>query len=514
MGIAGETGHVALELLWPQPGRRPLPFIIQSLLVLLGFMGGFVALVSVVGLHGWLSLTIGASLVLWGAGQRRAGLPWLSLRWISRLLHSVALGFIVYQALAFGSMLAWSVAAWIKLLVVLTAVGAAASSWRPVWGLRVPVLLPLGIWISACIFGWFAEDDSLRCVDRQRVIEQDDVAVILPSTGAQERCEEGRRLRPKGYPRMVYETEEAGRYLVAVDVSQAEEPSDPTSRFTGGLCEVQIGDGGGKLVHCALDGLYHLSYDRAADEIFGIGPAGVLKLSGRPPFRVLARGETDGRVPTFVVHLPDLAPDTVTVFFDDLSPGLVYSSDRLERHGTTDWALNPAQMRYDPARGEGVYCFASMPLFPINGLAYLALAFRGDPGDLRLLGSSAEIPWSWLAFSDGCDLDPSSRRAFSSIATLGVVAVMDYDLGSVLDAFWAGFGIRSIVLDPARQRLYTSNYFTGAVLELDAKSGQELRRWFVGRFVRHVSFSEDRSSLYATSTVGLVGIQLEGSPQP
>jgi hypothetical protein len=117
------------------------------------------------------------------------------------------------------------------------------------------------------------------------------------------------------------------------------------------------------------------------------------------------------------------------------------------------------------------------------------------------------VPWAWLAFSDGCDFDPATRTAYVGVGTLGLVAVLDYDTGALAKTFWAGFGVRPVLLDRKRKLLYAGNYLDGWVRELDASIGTPLRRWFVGRFVRHIVPAPSGDALLVTSSMGIVRIE-------
>src|SRR5262249_54255064 len=102
--------------------------------------------------------------------------------------------FWLYLAIAFGSLLGWSTPWWARGLVALAALAAvftARPSWRRV---RIPLALPLGIWIAACLAGWRREEAFLRCDDLLRAAQQPGVSVVMATTREQTSCRAGQVL--------------------------------------------------------------------------------------------------------------------------------------------------------------------------------------------------------------------------------------------------------------------------------------------------------------------------------
>lgn len=489
----------------PAPWSRVL---VTEALVLVGAAGGFAFLVSVIGSPVTIAMALATTLAHVGATQRREGRAWWILRWAARVPYTLVALFMVYQAVSFGYLLAWSVPLWVKALTAVVALAAVAtsvdSSERP----RVPVILALGVWIVACLIGWNREMHTLRCEDHLRAVAQPGVVVLAPSAARQVQCRSDERISIRYHPRKIWPSPLGeGRYLLATDGHG----SGNMEAFRGALCELRTDPE--PSVTCGLDDsgyTYGVAFGPDPSEIFVAGASGLLRVRAEPPFEVLAQVQPPDHIPVNLLHDP--RTDQLTVFFDEI--------DIAERRRATDLSsvavrpltLAPEEIRFDPERREGLYCFASTPLFPIDGEGYLARAFGDDPLETRALGSSDEVRWTSLAFSDGCDLDFERRRAYVGVGTLGLVSVIDYDSGAVLASHWAGFGVRPVLLAPDRGRLYLGNYLSGEVREVELEGFRVTRRWFAGRFIRHLHVDADE--LFVTSTLGVVRIDLSVPEAP
>jgi len=108
----------------------------------------------------------------------------------------------------------------------------------------------------------------------------------------------------------------------------------------------------------------------------------------------------------------------------------------------------------------------------------------------------------------GCDWDAVARRAYVAVASLGLLEVIDYDSGRIVNWRFAGLGIRPVAFDPQRRLIYAGTFLSGDVIAVDADTLEVVHRWFVGRFLRQLEISRDRRSLLATSTLGIVRVPL------
>jgi hypothetical protein len=454
-------------------------------------------------------LSLPAALAIWARSR--------VLRGAAILLLIVVHLFWGYVALTLAAVLAWSVPLFAVWLSTVLAVAALIGAALPHARFRVPSALPLGLWIAACLIGWLREDGVARC-DDYAAARASGVAVIVPTTDELERCKPGESLRIGHYPRRIWEDPQGGRLVMTTQlgISRLYPPGRPVAdTLPGVVCDVPLAGqpscfGQGKaqaLVESAeTDRLFVAAWQQR-------GPAGekgllyVLPRSG--PLRPLAEirvAESAGEL------YYDPTADVVGLLTDE---GEVIRPVRLADGAVLDPVpapIIPGDTRYDPARGEGLVCFAAGPFKRLNGAPFLSVAFRGYPFVARPLGSPPDNPTAWLSMVWGCDWDPATRQVYVADATLGLLTVLDYDSGRVLRRFPIGFGMRCVAVDPARGLVYIGNFLRGDVVAFDLASGEEVARWFVGRFVRHVTLSRDGQSLWATSTLGVVRIPLRDLP--
>lgn len=490
------------------PGVSRAARITSGFLILLGYTGAFLSLYSTLELFLVLAAVVVATAAHLASRQRVPGRTWAILRWAGRAAMLPIAGFLAYLTVALGSMLAWSFAPWVWATLALLAAAVVATAMRPWRGLRIPIVLPVGVWVAACLLGWIRNEYAVRCNDISRLLAQPGVSLAVPSVAPEVACTPGAQVAPPGHPRKLVATQDPHRWLAAVKLGP--EPEVPGA-FNGGVCLLMLDPGARPpRTECAYAGMYQLAYRPARDEVFGVGFGGIVRSTASSPLRPLAVVPPDDSMPPPVVvqHFPTLDPDHVDVFYDDYQTRERRRCDDLAVVARTDSVGAPEEVRFDPKRREGVHCFASTPLLTMEGKGFLALAWKDDPTRIRLLGASDELPWAYLAFSDGCEFDPEQRRVYVGIGTLGLIAVLNYDTGRLVDLFWGGFGLRAMTLDAQRQRLYTSSFLPGEVRELDARTGTRLRRWFAGRFVRDVELAEQQTALYVTSTMGVSRIQL------
>jgi hypothetical protein len=419
-----------------------------------------------------------------------------------------------YFAVVFGYLLAWTVPWPIRLTLVLLAVLAAVGWQRPGVAVRVPAVLPLGLWIAICALGWWREDGVIRCDDYARFRTDASVSLAVPTTRALASCAPGEVLRLRRYPRRVWESPDQSRYIVPTQEGINRFPhgtpvSDP---IEDGVCE--FGADGTR--HACVGGsVYKMQviFDSAPlDRVFvgGWGPGhGVLYTLPRSDhLRLLGEAYTDVNTGEGFYD-PDA--DEIGLLADQCSGLTRFRASDLSQQPSEPAPFCPGESHYDPIRHEGIFCFAPGPLAPlidVSKAGYLSVAFRGDPFSFRLLGTSPWHVWTYGALVWGCDFDPANRVAWAPIASLPIIAVLDYDSGRILQTWWAEPGTRSVAFDAVRRRLYMSNFLRGDVIGVDVDSGREVDRWFVGRFARYVALARDGHSLLATSNLGVVRIAL------
>jgi hypothetical protein len=440
-----------------------------------------------------------------------------AIRAVSLLPLVVVHLFWIYIALSLGTLLAWTVPPAVRWIAATLALIAVVGAVLPRARFRLPMALPLGLWITACLVGWQREDGVIRCDDYQAV-RASGLTVVVPTTEELERCQPGESLRVGHYPRRVWEAPEGGRLVMTTQlgIGRFAPPGRQVGdRLPGSVCDVPIGGvpscfGHGKaqaLVESPeRDRLFVAAWQQRVPD----GQRGVLYVLPRTaPLRPLA----EVRVPESVGELYyDPSSDIVGLLSDE---GEVMRPVRVSDGAVLDAVpapIIPGDTRYDPSRGEGVVCFAGGPLKRLDGQPFLSVAFRGFPFSPRPLGGARHNPTAWLSMVWGCDWDPAARRVYVADATLGLLVVLDYDSGRVLRRIPIDFGMRYVTLDGDRGLVYLGNFLRGDVVALDLDSGAEVARWFVGRFVRHVALTRDRQALLATSNLGVVRIPLDGLP--
>ncbi len=413
-----------------------------------------------------------------------------------------------YLVVAWGRVLAWSVRGWGWALVV-SSLAALAFTARPSWnGGRVPAALPLGIWIACCLLGWRTEEAILRCDDYLALGDRPELELLSPTTRLIANCVPGAELTVGRFPRVIWESGDGERLIVTTQTANRGPVAG--ARFTGSICEIRstgepvcVGEGRaqGLAESDELDRLFFASW--------GHRPTGgeLIAIPRHGPLEIVASTPTEGSLGE-LFHEP--RTDRIYGFTDEGFEVLPFVASTLAAEpARAAPLLPPGAIRYDRARGEGVICGASGPLIELGGSAYLSIAVRGSPLEMRPLGGGEVVARASLTW--GCDWDPETRRVYVAIPNLGVLATLDYDSGEALAHHAIGFGLRSVTLDRARARLYLTDFLGGAVVALDADSGVELARWPVGRFPRTTTVSHDGTRLFVGTNVGLVAIDLEGT---
>jgi hypothetical protein len=141
-------------LLWPAPQPSRWGRGLERALAWAGFASGLAALSNVLSWPGVALASFAAVLLLDAACQRRAGLLAAVARWKGRASIALLLSFFAYESLAFGSMLAWAVPWMVRGAVAALAMAAVWTRLHAGAPARVPVVLPVGAWIGACLLAW------------------------------------------------------------------------------------------------------------------------------------------------------------------------------------------------------------------------------------------------------------------------------------------------------------------------------------------------------------------------
>jgi hypothetical protein len=425
--------------------------------------------------------------------------------------------FWIYLAIAFGSLLAWSVTVGVRVFIVLavaTWMTTARSAWQRA---RVPLSLPLGIWIAACLSGWLREEAILHCDDVLRARAQPGVEIAVATSADESTCTAGRTLAVARYPRKLWEAPGGARLVFTTQTGDRRvSPLEPApGRLPNSICEAQA-DGSGE-PRCVGAGKAHGIVDAPDRDRLFVAAWGlrtseddasrdgvVYELTRVSPLQVVRERRLRSAGDLFYEPLVD----RLGTLSDEGFEMVPLSASTLEPQAPVPTPINPGEVRYDASRHEGVFCFAAGPLRTIDGGAFFAVAFRGEPYSFRPLGGSASYPSAWLALSWGCDWDPIERRVYATIPNLGLLATLDYDTGRILSRRFVGLGLRSVAYDRARRRVYLTNFLAGDVIAVDIETGREVGRWFAGRFAREVRLSHRGDAIFVTSNVGIVRIPL------
>jgi len=160
--------------------------------------------------------------------------PW---RWVGRAGWVVVLACYalwIYLAISFGILLAWTVPAWLWLLIAAAAIAAAATALRRSGRLSVPLVLPLGLWIAAVLSGWLREEGLLRCDDYLAL--RPPVQLVVPSDSRLASCRPN-EIRPSGrFPRTIWEDPGGKRVVFTTQGTMT------PSGLQGSICEAHLDD--------------------------------------------------------------------------------------------------------------------------------------------------------------------------------------------------------------------------------------------------------------------------------
>jgi hypothetical protein len=508
-------GRKVIDLVSPPLPVERWPKTLALLLFFIGALGGFSWLKSILDWPGPIAAAGLATLIAALAGMRRAGRSWRWTIGFARLACVSVHLLLLYVAVGLGWQLYWATAAWVRwLLPLVVLAGLLIERLRP--SIRIPLALPVGLWILACLLGWGREDGRVRCDDYLRLQQESLVQMIAPTHSEMKQCVPGRSLWVSRYPRRVWEAPDGGRLVFTTQPGMFERlPDDPSlpEELYGSVCEIPTD--GSRTPRCLgqgrAEGMVEVeSLDRLIVAAWGdIAPgkrgavyafprSGPLELLGKASFSensVVMYYEPDG--------------DSIGVFFDEaMTMERLRGSDLARLSDPVEAPFDPGDVFYDPRRHEGILCYSPGVLRPFNGRAAALVAFRGNPFVARALAPSDEYSWMWLSLVWGCQFDPEARKAYAAVTSLGLLLTLDYDTGRILNYRFVGWGLRSMVLDTERRRLYAASFLRGEVLSFDLDTGAKAGSWFVGRFVRGLRISRDSSSLFVASSLGVLRIPL------
>lgn len=421
-----------------------------------------------------------------------------SLGWVCRAAVLGCHALWIYLAAVFGFLLGWTVPAWLCIVVGACLVAVVATARRSRDRFHVPLVIPLGIWIAALLSGWLAEEHLLRCDDYLSL--RPPVELIVPGDGRLAKCQPG-EVRPSGrFPRTIWEAPDGERLVFTTQGRQAPGGID------GSVCEADVRTGViskcvGRPLNKAQGLLDFPDRDRLLVVQWGIlSPAGVsgsvlFEVPRSTPLEILNEHWFDEM---FADGFFDRRTSTLHLFSDRYNGLHRVSLPGFERRSALPYEFAPGEHHYDRAIEEGVACGS-----------HLGAAIGGDPVTLRYFAEGSYSFLDHLSVTWGCDWDPQSRKVYTTIPNLGLLARIDYDTGRVEKRWFVGPGMRSVAYDRVRQRVYFTNFLRGYVVAFDERSERVVDRWFVGRFSRWVRLTRDGSALLATGNLGIARIPLD-----
>ena len=463
---------------------------------------GLATVMRLVGAEAWSPRRTASSSLLGkqGGSGRRGWRALALLAWLGNVgFHC----FLAYYVIVWVPRLAWTMPAWSKVLAILLIVGVLATFPRPSAAVRVPIALPVGLVILMCLLGWGRGEGLARCDDYLRVRGQPGVELLFPAIDQLANCRPGEVFPVHRFPRKIWESPDSRRYVVTTTPS-AEVRNESADVYGELFCEVSA-DGTGR-PHCVggADGKAHeIQESEPLDQLLscawaergGRRASAIYRLSRGAPLTLLEEHRMDGVLAVNGFYQPKT--DEYHVFTDQNEPILSVRASSFAALPGLPRANSPGAIVYDAERDEGVMC---------GGLDAFA-AFRLMPWSYRLLAREGN-PLVYLWMSLGCDFDRLGRKVYTTVPSLGLLGVIDYDSGRVVRTHFVGFALRSVAFDAPRQRLYIADFLGGDVLAIDAASGAEIGRWFVGHYVRETLISRDGKKLLTTSNLGIGRIDL------
>ncbi len=450
--------------------------------------------------RGWIVVVaVGSACTgVWLASRLRKS-PSRPRRWIGRAcLVPLTACYVLwgYLAVAFGTLLAWTVPPWLWVCIAITAIAAAVTAFRRYDHWYVPVILPVGIWIATVLSGWLREENLVRCDDFLALQAPVQLVVKNPKL---ESCRPGEVRASGRFPRTIWQSLDGQRIIFTTQGKWEQ------SAINGSVCDASLASG---IPHCVgrpegkSQGLIDLpEQDRLLVMQWGIEtPQGrpgavILELPRRGGLQILAEHWFDEMIGDGFYEPRD---STLYMFSDRMNGIHRVRLPTFERLPTIPSDLTPGELVYDQQNGEGVACGHG-----------IGTAIRGAPYAERFLADGSSSPIEKLSVTWGCDWDPVARKVYSTIPNLGLLDRIDYDTGRVEQRWFVGLGRRSVAYDRPRQRVYFTDFLRGDVLAFDEVSGRIVARWFVGRFSRWVQLTRDGRALLATGNLGVVRISLD-----
>lgn len=435
----------------------------------------------------------------WASGLRHSASR--SLRWFAwfctlPLLALYALW--IYLAVAFGTLLAWTVPLWLLVFIMLAALVALLTALRPRDRWHVPVALPLGLWIAVVLSGWSREETLVRCDDFLALRAPVQLVAKNPQLKS---CQPGEVRESGRFPRTIWQAPDGERIIFTTQGPKAE------SAITGSVCEATLD--GDSLPRCVgpPSGKSQGIIDLPQLERLLVMQWGIETPSGSRGAVIFELPRNDG-IEILAEHwFDEMLGDG---FYEPRNSTLYMFSDRMngihrarlpsfERLPTIPSDITPGELVYDRELGEGVACGHGT-----------GTAIAGAPYKERYLAEGSTSVIEKISLSWGCDWDREARKVYSTIPNLGLLDRIDYDTGRVEKRWFVGLGKRSVAYDKERRRVYFTDFLRGSVSALDETTGRIVGHWFVGRFSRWVQLTRDGRALLATGNLGVVRIPLDG----
>jgi hypothetical protein len=449
------------------------------------------------------ALRVGAGLIASRSGRRRLGglacaiaLTGLYLLWS-------------YLAVVFGRLLGWTVpwqqravvvallVAWVAMLVWPRA--SASGVRRVPRGPRVPLVLPIGLWIALVLAGWPREEGLVRCDDYLAL--RSPVELVVATQPDLASCRPGRVLPAGRFSRTSWQTPDGRRVVFTTQGNPIAGGVD------GAVCAADLVPGSpiecvGRPVNKSQGLVDLVGHGRLAVMQWGV------KRSDGSRGAVVMEIPRDGRLAVLDEHWFDAgvaegfyepANSTLYMFTDEMDGIHRVRIPGFEPLETLPPGLfTPGEVRYDTNAGEGVSC---------GGPA--GAAITGNPFGYRYFVDGEASLLERVSMTWGCDWDPDTRDVYVTVPNLGLLDRIDYDSGRVEKRWFVGFGMRSVEYDAQRKRVYFTDFLRGEVLAFDERSERLVDRWFVGRFSRWVQLTRDGRALLATGNLGIVRIPLQ-----
>jgi len=405
----------------------------------------------------------------------------------------------LFLAVAFGMMLGWTVPVWLCWVLALSTAWIVLAGVLPGMHTRLPLILPVGIWIAVCLSGWLREEAVIRCDDMLSLDPA--LELIVPTRRELGSCRPGESLPAGRYPRTIWQADDGDRIVFTTQGNPV------PGGFDGSVCEAflqsnarlrcvgpDVGKSHGLIAIPEIDRMIAIQYGLPTPS----GPRGglVMELPLSAELEVLEKHWFDDDVAQGF-HEP--SNHTLFLFTDSMRQVYRVSIPTFESMPALPVrGLCPSEMHYDVERAVGVAC---------QGMTGAEL--RGEPFGVRYF---ADTPHSILdripSATWGCNWDPVAKKVFTTLPNLGLLVRIDFETGRIEKRWPIGFGMRSVEYDRNRRRVYVGDFLRGRVIAFDEQTERIVERWFVGRFTRWVRLTPDMKGLLVSSNLGVVRIPL------